>query len=67
MTTGQLDRELTSHYQLTVVARDQGIPPRSSQVQVTVLVDDDNDHAPDFGTGRYSVTMYDSSKTSKWG
>ncbi|XP_012936418.1 cadherin-related tumor suppressor, partial [Aplysia californica] len=61
VTTGQLDRELVSEYDLVVVATDQGIPPRSSSVNVTILVDDDNDHAPDFGTGRYSVIMYDSS------
>ena len=60
-----IHRETVSTYQLVVVAQDQGIPPRSASVEVKVTVDDDNDHAPDFGRARYSETLYDSSTTSE--
>ena len=58
---------LLSHrrYDLVVIATDQGIPPRSASVEVKVIVEDDNDHAPEFGTSSYTATMYDSSNTGE--
>ncbi|XP_056456334.1 protocadherin Fat 2 [Gadus chalcogrammus] len=43
-----LDREQTPHYSLTVQAADEGHPPLSTAVQVTVTVGDVNDNAPAF-------------------
>ncbi|GFR97539.1 cadherin-related tumor suppressor-like [Elysia marginata] len=63
-TTVQLDRELEASYDLVVFATDQGIPPRSASVELRVIVEDDNDHAPEFGTSSYTATMYDSSNTA---
>ncbi|CAL1535045.1 unnamed protein product [Lymnaea stagnalis] len=62
-TTVSLDREVEAMYSLTVIATDQGIPPRSASVQVTVMVGDDNDHAPEFGSSSYTTMIYDSANT----
>ncbi|XP_045523939.1 cadherin-related tumor suppressor isoform X1 [Pieris brassicae] len=43
-----LDREEKDYYSLTIIARDNGAPPRSSQVPVVVHVLDENDNSPQF-------------------
>ncbi|GFN76593.1 cadherin-related tumor suppressor-like [Plakobranchus ocellatus] len=63
-TAAPLDRELEDRYNLVVVATDQGIPPKSAFVEVKVIVEDDNDHAPEFGNSSYTAVMYDSSNTA---
>ncbi|KAH9519842.1 hypothetical protein Btru_071040, partial [Bulinus truncatus] len=60
-TAVSLDREIESAYNLTVIATDQGIPPRSASAQVTVMVGDDNDNTPEFDSVNYSASMYDTS------
>lgn len=45
---GELDRETTSSYVLTVMARDAGTPSLSSSTSVTIEVLDENDNAPEF-------------------
>lgn len=52
--TDTLDREITPSYILTVVAHD-GHPslPLSSSATVVVMVEDVNDHAPQFLHGPY--------------
>lgn len=45
-TTAKLDRENISQYIFSVVARDQGNPPLSNTVDVTVMVGDANDNSP---------------------
>ncbi|KAM9622277.1 protocadherin Fat 1 [Trichechus inunguis] len=45
-TSDRLDRELTSHYWLTVYAADQGVVPLSSFVEIYIEVEDVNDNAP---------------------
>ncbi|KAK6975336.1 cadherin-related tumor suppressor, partial [Biomphalaria glabrata] len=62
-TAVSLDREVDFMYTLTVIATDQGIPPRSASVQVIVMVGDDNDNAPEFDSSVYTSSMYDSSVT----
>lgn len=52
-----LDFEVKKQYELTVVATDQGIPPRNSSVPVMILVDDCNDNAPMFLRDKYSVFL----------
>uniref|UniRef100_A0A3Q0SS93 Cadherin domain-containing protein n=1 Tax=Amphilophus citrinellus TaxID=61819 RepID=A0A3Q0SS93_AMPCI len=44
LTTGQLDREIVSDYNITITATDEGSPPLSS----SKTVQDINDHAPVF-------------------
>uniref|UniRef100_A0A8C1QXX0 FAT atypical cadherin 2 n=1 Tax=Cyprinus carpio TaxID=7962 RepID=A0A8C1QXX0_CYPCA len=51
-----LDREIT-HYSLTVQAADEGDPPLSSAVQVTVTVSDVNDNPPMFSQINHSLIL----------
>lgn len=51
-----LDREQTSIYHLTLVARDSSpTEPRASTVNLTILVKDVNDNAPRFSSPRYTA------------
>uniref|UniRef100_A0A3Q3IMY4 Cadherin domain-containing protein n=1 Tax=Monopterus albus TaxID=43700 RepID=A0A3Q3IMY4_MONAL len=56
VTAGDLDRELISHYNITIKARDEGKPPLSNTAVVTVHVSDVNDNAPRFS--ETVITMY---------
>ena len=55
--TGALDREMTSEYQLHVVAFDGGNPARSGTATVTVVVTDANDNSPQFASPSYHVDI----------
>ncbi|XP_049764628.1 cadherin-related tumor suppressor-like [Schistocerca cancellata] len=56
VTARALDREARPLYNLLVTARDRGQPPLSSTVQVTVVLKDVNDAAPEFiSPGEVSV------------
>ncbi|VDI43616.1 Hypothetical predicted protein, partial [Mytilus galloprovincialis] len=57
----QLDRETRDHYQLTVVATDNGADRRSSAVNVTINVLDNNDNKPLFVNTTYSMTIKENS------
>ncbi|CAN9515218.1 unnamed protein product [Ophioblennius macclurei] len=52
-----LDREETPHYSLTVQAADEGQPPLSSAVLVTVSVADVNDNAPVFSQVDHALVL----------
>uniref|UniRef100_A0A671LLC8 FAT atypical cadherin 2 n=1 Tax=Sinocyclocheilus anshuiensis TaxID=1608454 RepID=A0A671LLC8_9TELE len=52
-----LDREEITHYSLTVQAADEGDPPLSSAVQVTVTVSDVNDSPPMFSQINHSLVL----------
>ncbi|XP_056106333.1 protocadherin Fat 2 [Rhinichthys klamathensis goyatoka] len=52
-----LDREEITHYSLTVQAADEGDPPLSSAVQVTVTVSDVNDNPPTFSQINHSLVL----------
>ena len=53
-----LDRERTETIELTVTATDSGSPRRSTSVDVTVHLLDENDNAPSFDrAGGYAVTL----------
>uniref|UniRef100_UPI00398ED930 protocadherin-16-like n=1 Tax=Pristiophorus japonicus TaxID=55135 RepID=UPI00398ED930 len=56
-----LDRESTSLYTLTILARDQGHPQHSSMVSVSVHVLDINDNSPLFTESSYTVDMSEDS------
>ncbi|KAL8613059.1 hypothetical protein ACOMHN_008828 [Nucella lapillus] len=56
-TTVKLDREqIKSHYFL-VTATDHGVPVKSATASLTIIVDDVNDHAPQFNKEVFSVTV----------
>lgn len=55
--SGRLDRELKPSYQLTVIARDRGEPPRSTQQLITVSILDENDNSPVFDPKQYSASV----------
>ncbi|CAH8442263.1 unnamed protein product [Dicrocoelium dendriticum] len=43
-----LDRERRDTYELTVIAEDDGDPPRRSSAVIHITLSDENDHAPEF-------------------
>lgn len=53
----KLDREVQETYQLLVVAKDGGGPPRSGSLTVNVVVDDVNDNDPKFTEKVYSASF----------
>ncbi|TKS72829.1 Protocadherin Fat 2 FAT tumor suppressor -like protein 2 [Collichthys lucidus] len=52
-----LDREETPHYSLTVQAADEGDPPLSSAVLITITVRDVNDNPPVFSQVNHSLLL----------
>ncbi|XP_051505989.1 protocadherin alpha-7-like [Myxocyprinus asiaticus] len=48
VTKGHLDREIISHYDITITATDLGQPSLSSYKTLSVLVSDVNDNPPEF-------------------
>ncbi|XP_066303811.1 protocadherin Fat 4-like isoform X2 [Branchiostoma lanceolatum] len=56
-TIGQLDREKTAEYNITVVAKDMGSPPRNTTALVTVSVEDINDSPPMFSNSSFEVNI----------
>lgn len=54
---GRLDREEIPKYNLTVVATDKGIPPRSATAYLVIHVNDVNDHEPVFQQSEYSAVL----------
>ncbi|XP_014384483.1 PREDICTED: protocadherin gamma-B7, partial [Myotis brandtii] len=55
VTDGDLDRELTPEYNVTITATDRGKPPLSSSTTITLHVTDVNDNAPVFQQSAYLV------------
>ncbi|KAK5924599.1 hypothetical protein CgunFtcFv8_017200 [Champsocephalus gunnari] len=52
-----LDREEMQHYSLTVQAADEGYPPLSSAVLISISVDDVNDNPPLFSQVNHSLLL----------
>uniref|UniRef100_A0A673ZS26 FAT atypical cadherin 2 n=1 Tax=Salmo trutta TaxID=8032 RepID=A0A673ZS26_SALTR len=52
-----LDREEITHYALTVQAADEGDPPLSTAVQVTLTVSDVNDNPPVFSQIKHNLVL----------
>ncbi|NWY97126.1 FAT4 protein, partial [Loxia curvirostra] len=52
-----LDREEQGFYNLTVIASDQGQPARSTALDLTLVIDDENDNAPVFSSSRYELKV----------
>ena len=59
----RLDRETQSEYNLTVVASDQGTPPLSTSINVTINVKDLNDNPPMFQENTVTNFTVNSSAT----
>ncbi len=53
VTTGELDRELLSDYNITITATDEGSPPLSSTKNIHLTVADVNDNPPIFQEQSY--------------
>ncbi|XP_030047622.1 protocadherin Fat 4 [Microcaecilia unicolor] len=61
--TGELDREETSNYTLTVIATDKGEPSLSSSMDVMIIVLDVNDNNPLFVQTEYQVEIIENTLT----
>ena len=53
----EFDRELVSHYEISITCSDSGNPPQTVTREITVFVDDENDNAPKFALPIYTL-MY---------
>uniref|UniRef100_UPI0037E85176 protocadherin gamma-A12-like n=1 Tax=Semicossyphus pulcher TaxID=241346 RepID=UPI0037E85176 len=62
VSTGQLDRELVSDYNITITATDEGSPPLSSFNTVQLSVADINDNPPVFEEQSYSAYVSENNK-----
>ncbi|XP_023184213.1 protocadherin gamma-A4-like isoform X25 [Xiphophorus maculatus] len=62
VTTGQLDRELVSGYNITIIATDEGSPPLSSSKTIQLSVADINDNPPVFEEQSYSAYVSENNK-----
>ncbi|KAJ4945508.1 hypothetical protein JOQ06_023192 [Pogonophryne albipinna] len=62
VTTGQLDRELVSDYNITITATDEGSPPLSSSKTIQLSVADINDNPPVFEEQSYSAYVTENNK-----
>uniref|UniRef100_A0A2K6ARP0 Protocadherin-16 n=1 Tax=Macaca nemestrina TaxID=9545 RepID=A0A2K6ARP0_MACNE len=52
-----LDREEQEEINLTVYAQDRGSPPQLTHATIRVAVEDENDHAPTFGSTHLSLEV----------
>ncbi|XP_077387719.1 protocadherin gamma-A12-like isoform X46 [Festucalex cinctus] len=62
VTTGELDRELVSDYNITISATDEGSPSLSSSKTVHLSVADINDNPPVFEEQSYSAYVSENNK-----
>ncbi|XP_031443109.1 protocadherin beta-15-like [Clupea harengus] len=62
ITTGELDREVKSDYNITITATDQGSPSLASSKTVYLIVADVNDNPPAFRQQSYSAHITENNK-----
>ncbi|XP_045061026.1 protocadherin gamma-A10-like isoform X6 [Coregonus clupeaformis] len=62
VTTGELDRELVSDYNITITATDEGSPPLSSSKSIQLYVADVNDNPPVFEEQSYQAHVIENNK-----
>lgn len=62
VTAGRLDRERVMHYNITVIAQDEGSPPLSFVNYLLVSVLDENDNPPMFFTSVYKASIKENNK-----
>nr|CAH7769494.1 unnamed protein product [Callosobruchus chinensis] len=61
-----LDREMQSEYVLGLVAMDTGSPPLTGTGTVRIIVQDVNDHSPEFKRQSYYGTVSENSPVGTW-
>ncbi|XP_022624840.1 protocadherin alpha-8-like [Seriola dumerili] len=54
VTKSPLDREKQSIYDVTIVAKDAGVPSLSSEKGITIVISDVNDNSPEFSASPYT-------------
>lgn len=54
-----LDRETEDVIIVTLKVKDKGVPPLFSSMNLTVLIEDVNDHNPEFIQSSYSLSVYE--------
>ncbi|XP_051514051.1 protocadherin alpha-8-like [Myxocyprinus asiaticus] len=59
VTQGTLDRELVTHYDITITATDLGQPPLSSVKTLSVDVSDVNDNSPEFPQNPLELFLFE--------
>ncbi|GAB1604325.1 protocadherin beta-15-like isoform X1 [Argonauta hians] len=52
-----VDRETKDNYILQIIAEDQGMPPKSSFLNVKISIEDENDNSPVFDQNIYNVSI----------
>ncbi|CAI9732396.1 protocadherin beta-15-like isoform X2 [Octopus vulgaris] len=52
-----VDRETKDNYVLQLIAEDEGLPPKSSFLNVKILIEDENDNSPLFNQNIYNVSI----------
>ncbi|XP_073710555.1 protocadherin gamma-A10 isoform X13 [Misgurnus anguillicaudatus] len=62
VTTGELDRELVSDYNITITATDEGTPSLSSTNDIHFTVADVNDNPPVFKEQNYRAHVHENNK-----
>ncbi|GAB1604084.1 hypothetical protein Ahia01_000689700 [Argonauta hians] len=60
----KLDRETKDSYNIEVIAKDGGKPPKQSILNVKILVEDENDNRPDFSQSIYNVSIEHNHQTN---
>ncbi|KAG5892988.1 hypothetical protein JTB14_031839 [Gonioctena quinquepunctata] len=61
-----LDREIQDEYILSLVAMDTGSPPLTGTGTVRIVVQDVNDHSPEFKRQSYIATISENSPAGTW-
>ena len=56
----ELDREVLSTHELTIMVRDQGIPSNRNFTRVKIQVTDHNDHPPQFLSNQIEGRVFES-------
>ena len=56
-TVSTLDRETIAVHRVTFLCQDAGSPPRTSSVDIAIVVTDENDNAPSFTQALYSAVV----------
>ncbi|XP_044517756.1 protocadherin-12 [Gracilinanus agilis] len=64
LTNAVLDRERWPHYNLTLLAQDQGEQPLSAKKQITIQIRDVNDNAPVFEASQYNISIWENNLPS---
>ncbi|XP_055033347.2 protocadherin gamma-A12 isoform X11 [Misgurnus anguillicaudatus] len=64
VTDTELDREDTGEYNITVTAKDGGVPPLFSKKTLNVKITDVNDHAPQFEQDSYNAYVMENNSPS---